>query len=140
MHGGNEANAALPAGHGIIDGRAIAKGGAFHGMQFRPAVGKPRPQLRAGDAGHGRAVADGHHLNEPHLQIVVPGQRCNRFQFALVDAHLRHTVELDRQGTFQCGAQARLHGGEFVPGGDVPEHRRVQRVQTDVHAVKARVQ
>ena len=67
VHGGNEANAALPAGHGIIDGRAIAKGGAFHGMQFRPAVGKPRPQFRAGDAGHGRAVADGHHLDEPHL-------------------------------------------------------------------------
>ena len=102
------------------------------GRKLRPAPGKPRPQLRAGDAGHGSAVADGHHLNEPHLQIVVPGQRCNRLQFALVDAHL--------QTAFQRRLQARLHGGKIVPGGDLPEHLRAQGVQTDVHAVQPGVQ
>ncbi len=48
--------------------RAIAKGGAFHGMQFRPAVANRAQQLRAGKAGQPGTKANGHHLNEPHLQ------------------------------------------------------------------------
>ncbi len=69
-----------------------------------------------------------------------PCQSGELFQLTLVDARLRYAVQLDRDAAFQRRLQARLHGGEFVPGGDVPEHRGVQSVEADVHTVKARRQ
>ena len=143
MYRCNKADAALPARHGVVHRRAVAQGVLLRsrkGRKLRPAPGKPRPQFRAGDAGHGSAVADGHHLNEAHLQGVVLCQRGKLFQFALIDASLRHTVQLDRNAAGKGRPDAVLHGGKLVFAGDAPEGLRVQGVKADVHAVKARVQ
>ena len=143
MDSGDEADVPFPARHGVIDRRAVAQRGTRgpgQRGQLRPAPAEAGQQLRAGDTGHGRPVADGHHLDEPHLQGLVLCQSGQRFQLALVHAHLGHAVQLDRNAAFQRGMDARLHGGKFIPGRDLCKQGGVQRIQTDVHAVQPGLQ
>ena len=85
-------------------------------------------------------LADGVVINNSWAPKAILGEGGKVFQLALVDARLRHAVQLDGDAAVQRGAEALHHMGELVPGRDALEHLRAEGVEADVHAVQPGVQ
>ena len=133
-HRVNDADAPGQALGGVVMRRAVAP--VFRdGVQVGPDLpydfqrGVPvRPRL-------GRPRADGHDLDEPHVQRAVLGIAGQRHKAGLA-AGQQHTVQLGFQPRRQRRVNARVDLPQPVKAGDGREGFAVHRVQADVHPVQ----
>ena len=122
----------------IIMARAISKGLPHIRRKPRKFFPKDPKQLLLRHPMKFFSHSNRHHLNKPHMHLMIPGQKRHLTKI-LIRNPKRHTVNLQRNLRILQRFRNPLKGpSKFIPPGDPPAAGLIQRIQTDIQSVQSR--